>query len=188
MKEVMELQENYGQILRKYFFEHVLFSIQWWFLLSVTIGLWIIWAFLVDKQRLKIILLIGLFTSIIALVADELGLSYVLWSYPYYLLPYTSTQYPIDAAVIPVFYMLLYQYFSKWKPYLATLTIITLFSIFLAEPLFIKLGIYIPLNEWKHWYSAPGYMLIGIFAKIFGDKINGTATSERKELSPPNKQ
>lgn len=170
MNEIIQIQEKYARLQTKHFYENVIFSFQWWFLLTLTVVIWIIWIVLVDKKRLHNILLIGLLTSLIAFFLDDIGYSMALWNYSYSLVPYTSIQIPIDLAIIPVFYMLLYQYFRKWKSYLIALTLITLFAVFVVEAFFIEIGIYVPLR-WELWYAAPIYFLIGIFVKSLIDKI-----------------
>jgi len=170
MNEIIQIQEKYERLHTKHFWEDVIFSYQWWFLLILTIVLWIIWIVLVDKKRLQNIVMIGLLTSLIALLLDDIGYSMALWNYPYYLVPFSSTQTSIDLAIIPVSYMLLYQYFRKWKSYLIALTLITLFAVFVVESLFVKLGIYV-LVRWELWYAVPIYILIGILVKSLVDKI-----------------
>ncbi|WP_019414869.1 CBO0543 family protein [Paenisporosarcina sp. TG20] len=177
MNEMIDLHNHYAQLHKNNFYDNILFSYQWWFLVLITVGLWITWAYFVDKQRLNIIILTGLFTSITALVLDDIGISMALWIYPYYVVPFSSVQYPIDLGIIPVFYMLLYQYFRQWKSYLAILTLVTLFAAFVVEPLFVKSGIYILLN-WEHWYSATGYLTMGIIVKGLVDKISGKYLGE----------
>lgn len=171
MNELINIHEKYAQLHKHQFFENVLFSYQWWFLIGISILSWTMWGILVNKKRLNSILLIGLVTSTSALILDDIGISMNLWIYPYYLFPFSSVQYPIDLAIIPVFYMLLYQYFPQWKTYLVSLTLVTLFAVLVAEPLFTHLGIYIPIY-WNHWYSAPGYMVLGIVGKGLVDQFD----------------
>lgn len=173
MHEFIDIHEKYAQLHQQHFYENVIFSYQWWFLILTMVILWSIWAFLVDKRQLHMILLTGLLSSAAALTLDEIGISMALWVYPYYLIPFSNVQYPIDIAIIPVFYMLLYQYFKKWKSYLIVLIILTLFAVIIVEPLFVWLGIYKPLN-WNHWLSAPGYMLLGTIVKGIVDKVETT--------------
>lgn len=170
MHELIAIHEKYAQIHTQQFSENIFLSYQWWFLLGISIALWTVWIIFVDKKRLNSILLTGLFTSTTALILDDIGLSMALWIYPYYLFPFSSVQYPIDLAIIPVFYMLLYQYSPQWKAYLFNLTLLTLFAVFVAEPLFTHLGIYIPIH-WKHLYSIPGYLLLGIISKGLVDQF-----------------
>ncbi len=170
MHEMIDIHEKYAHLHKQQFSENIFLSYQWWFLIGISIVLWLVWIIFVDKTRLYSILLTGLFTSTSALILDDIGISMALWIYPYYVFPFSSVQYPIDLAIIPVFYMLLYQYFTKWKPYLVVLTLLTLFAVLVVEPLFVWLEIYKPIN-WTHWLSAPGYMLIGILVKGLVDKV-----------------
>ncbi|MBY7145022.1 hypothetical protein KFZ56_18555 [Virgibacillus sp. NKC19-3] len=170
--QIIESQQQFVQIQNHYFFEYVLFSYQWWLLLLITVGLWVFWAIVVDKKRWNAILLVGLMASIIALLLDELGLNLTLWTYAHQLAPFTNKLLTVDIAIIPVSYMLLYQYARKWRPYLITLAALSLFAVIIAEPVFELLDIYILLG-WEHWYSTPFYFLIGIFVKWFGDKVAG---------------
>lgn len=117
-------------------------------------------------------MLVGLMASTIALILDEIGLFLTLWAYAYQLAPFTNKLLTVDIAIIPVSYMLLYQYVRKWRPYLITLAVLSLFAVFVAEPIFGVLDIYILLG-WEHWYSTPFYFLIGVFVKWMADKVAG---------------
>jgi len=171
MNELIEIHEKYAHLQKDYFMEHALFSWQWWFQIFITVALWIIWAFLVDKRRMKSILITGLLASIITLVLDDIGLSMALWVYPYHLHPFSSQLYAADLAIIPITYMLLYQYFRKWQRYIAAITVLVLFGVFVAEPFFIKSNLYLPLH-WKPLYSLPIYLMIGVFLKGIVDGLD----------------
>ncbi|WP_152640146.1 CBO0543 family protein [Virgibacillus necropolis] len=175
MNEIIDTHEKYSQLKKQHFFENTLFSFQWWILVTITVVLWMIWAVMVDKKRLNIILLVGLITSLLALIMDDIGISLNLWTYPSQLTYFVSRLYPVDVAIIPVFYMLLYQYFRAWKSYLVVLTLLSLFAIFVSEPIFSELDIY-TLLRWKYWYSFPIYILMGIFVKGLVDKIERKCT------------
>jgi len=170
MNEMLGLYKAYMEIRDDIFFEHVLFSYQWWILLFIIVGLWILWGVIVDKNRIVSILLVGLLTSIIAIVLDDIGLNLMLWDYPYWITPFTSRMDPVNIAIIPVSYMLVYQYMRTWKAYAIMLVMASLFATFIAEPIFIKLNMYLIL-QWKYWYSLPFYIAIGISAKWFVDKL-----------------
>jgi len=170
VNQLIETRNLFTELLRQNYFENVLFSYQWWFLLIITVGLWAAWIFLMDKQNLHAILLVGLLTALFALVADEFGLLTFLWSYSYHLFPFTMKLLSVDLAIVPVSFMLLYQYARQWKTYIIVLILLTLFAVIAAEPLFEMLDIY-TLHKWEHWYSTPIYFLMGIFVKWFADKI-----------------
>jgi hypothetical protein len=171
MDKLIHLQELFMKTNKEYFYDKILFSPQWWFLIFMTIVIWTIWVKTVDTNRLKAILLVGCFTGFSATILDEIGLSFVLWFYPYRIVYFTSRFTPVNMALLPVTYMMFYQYFRKWKSYFIALFVFGLFAAFIAEPLFVKAGIYKTIH-WKHWYSTPIYILIGIFVKWLVDFID----------------
>src|SRR5699024_5449439 len=170
MNEMLGLYKAYMEIRKDTFFDYVLFSYQWWFLLFTIIGLWGLWVMMVDKKRILPILLVGLLTSVIAIILDDIGLNLMLWGYPYWLTPFTSRMDPVNIAIIPVSYMLVYQYMKTWKTYVIMLVLASLFGVLIAEPIFVKLKLYLML-QWTYWYSMPFYIAIGVFAKWFVDKL-----------------
>jgi hypothetical protein len=72
--------------------------------------------------------------------------------------------------VIPFFYMMIYQWFSKWQKYILATIVFAFFASFVGEGIFKWLGIYKVL-KWEHIYSVPFYILIGIFVKIVLQKF-----------------
>jgi len=138
----------------------------WWLNLSlIIIPIYIWWKF-VDKARLVEIIMLGLFVDLIVTVLDVFGSEYVLWTYPDMFLPTIPRLMPIDYMVVPVVYMLIFQYYPKWKSYVFMLIVMSGVFSFLVEPLMIWLNLY-ALVKWKLIYSFPIYIFIGIFSKWF---------------------
>ncbi|MED3981979.1 hypothetical protein [Priestia megaterium] len=48
--ERMQIQKQFANLQKEYFFENILFSYQWWILVATTVILWIIWLLVVDKK------------------------------------------------------------------------------------------------------------------------------------------
>lgn len=174
MQKIVKTLEKLHDLQSENFWAHVLFAYQWWLLIVMMVVLWSIWIILVDRTRLHIILLAGFIASMLALVMDDIGVSEAMWIYPYPIGSFTNRLNTVDMAIIPVFYMLLYQYMRRWGPYLITLVVLTLFAIFVAEPLFGELYMYIRI-DWKYWYSGPIYAAMGIFVKLVVDKLEKNA-------------
>lgn len=170
MQEIIEIRKKLYDLGKEYFFEHVLYSAQWWVLIFIAISLWTIWTVLVDKKRLGSIMLVGLIASLLALVMDDIGIQMTLWVYPRPFSPITSRLNVVDLAIIPVSFMLVYQYARKWRSYIIAVTIMMLFAIFVAEPLFGKWYMYIKV-KWEYWYSGPIYFAMAMFTKWITDKI-----------------
>ncbi|WP_077622391.1 CBO0543 family protein [Sediminibacillus massiliensis] len=169
--KLLQMQKESAQLRKELFFDEVLFSFQWWILLAITVILWIIWLLVVDKKRLKPILIVGLIIGLLAIVFDDFGLSVAAWYYPYQMVYFTTRLNPVDLAVLPVCYMLLYQFFYRWKSYLIASAAFGLFASFIAEPIFVQLNMY-KMMRWEYWYSAPIYFMMGIFVKWLVDKID----------------
>ena len=91
--------------------------------------------------------------------SDMIGNLLGLWSYQYQLLPLQPKLVPIDFAVFPVVYMLIYQYFQNWRSYVIASLVTALVFAFIGEPLLVHLGIY-KIQNWQHWYSFPIYVII----------------------------
>ncbi|RIW28928.1 hypothetical protein D3H55_20385 [Bacillus salacetis] len=143
---------------------------QWWFLLSLLVLPWIVWWFLVDKSRIKQIWLFGVLLSILIIYLDDIGSELDLWNYPIKLVNIVPRLNPIDISVLPVMHMLIYQYFTRWKPFIAANLIMSLFNSYIAEPFFVKINIY-ELTNWEYSYSVPIYILKAILIKALLEKV-----------------
>jgi hypothetical protein len=174
--QLLEAEELFAAIRTEYWLNHDLFTWQWWLLLVLLTIPWLLWWRVVDKRRLKEILLVGYFSTVIALMLDQLGTEFNEWDYPHRVIPVYPQFMPIDLTILPILYMLLYQYFSTWKTYMRALMIMSAAMAFLFEPLLVKMDLY-RLIDWKHIYSFPAYILIGIILRLSVLKIN--AVSER---------
>lgn len=170
-KEIINLQKQLTNLEHQYWMDNVVFTFNWWVLLCIFIAPWLIWWKLVDKRRIREILLYGFIIMVLSSVLDDIGVSSLLWAYPYQLLQILDRLNAIDLTVLPIMYMLIYQYFYKWNSFLIAHVLLALFSAFVAEPILVQMNIYMPLL-WKSVYSFPIYILIAVVVKLFTDKIN----------------
>lgn len=143
---------------------HDLYTPQFWLLIFLMIVPWFIWWKIVRKNRLCEILLYGMFVLTIVTTLDEFGCQLILWEYTYDVEPLFPRLIPVNFTVLPVAYMLIYQYFGTWRSYLiANVIMATLFS-FVAEPILVWIGIY-KLYNWEYAYSLPIYVVIAVLVK-----------------------
>ncbi|MBT2736184.1 CBO0543 family protein [Bacillus sp. ISL-7] len=174
MNKFQEIEKHYEQLRNlwlDYWTQEVLFTYQWWTMIVVLIIPFFLWWRLVDKTRIIEISMVGLFVSIIAFILDQIGSSLGYWTYPYTLTPLERDLWAVaDFSIIPFFYMIIYQWFPKWKTFILGTVVFALFSAFVGESIFQWLGIYV-LLKWKHIYSIPFYVLLGILVKILLEKF-----------------
>jgi hypothetical protein len=143
---------------------------KWWLMLAVLVIPWIVWWFIVDKRRTYQLLTFGLFVSMIMSVVDIIGVETGLYFYPYKLIPFAPRLLEFTLGLLPVSYMLLYQYFPKWRPFTIALTVASAASAFIAEPIAAALGMY-EMIRWNYLYSFIVYMAVGISVKWLTEKF-----------------
>ena len=152
-------------------FSHdIVFTWQWWLLVVLLIMPWILWWHVVDKERLSTIVLLGMFVLATSSWMDELGCELILWHYPYKLTPVYPQLVPINYAIMPVTYMLIYQYFSSWRSYITAMTINAALFAFVAEPTLHYLGMY-EMLKWQYYYSFPIYIIIAVSHRWLLEKV-----------------
>jgi hypothetical protein len=101
---------------------------------------------------------------------DDIGSELNLWNYPIKLVNIVPRLNPIDISVLPVMHMLIYQYFTRWKPFTIANIIVALFNSYIAEPYFLKINIY-ELTNWKYSYSIPIYILKAVLIKCVVEAV-----------------
>lgn len=143
---------------------HDLGSWQWWLLLAVFIIPWFFWWKKVDRTRLLEITLVGMFVLIISSYLDAVLTELGLWAYHYWVLPVWPRLIPADFTVLPVTYMFVYQKYGRWMSFIIAMTVTSALYSFGGESFLVWIDVY-ELHNWKHYYSFPIYLAIGIFVK-----------------------
>lgn len=163
-EEIKEVDRKLSEMRMRYYERHDLFSFQWWLLLLLLIVPWMIWWRIVDRTRVKEILLYGAVLSTLVVLLDDIGGELGLWSYPYQLIRLIPRLNAIDYAALPVCHMLVYQYFRSWRSFLVANVVMALAFAFVAEPLTVWIGIY-EMDHWRYAYSFPLYIAKAAFVR-----------------------
>jgi hypothetical protein len=152
--------------------QYGVFSYRWWLLVAFLIFPWIIWAKLADKSRRMEILLVGTLVMVITMLLDVLGYNLDFWDYPVELLPLgVPGALPFDLSMVPVAFMLIYQYCRTWKCYLPVLLSMAAVYAFIGEPLAIWLELVLYI-KWRVYYSFVYYILLGIGVRALVGKMS----------------
>jgi hypothetical protein len=148
-------------------------SAQWWLLVAFTIVPWIIWVKVVDKKRKLELVVVGLFIVIATKLLDLVGYNLNFWDYPIQIIPLVPEAFAFDLSMIPVAYMLLYQYFKTWKSYCIGLLCMSVVYAFIGEP-FCNWLMVVMYVKWKYIYSFVYYIVIGITVRAIVDHLKGS--------------
>ncbi len=161
---IIELKKELNALQLKHFFEHDIYTLNWWVNLSFTIIPLLIWLKFVDRKRLLEITVYGLLILALATFLDVAGASLMIWEYPDKLLPFLPV-WPIDFVVVPVTLMFVYQHCHTWKSFTIAVLFVSLLFSFVAEPLLVKYGFY-TLVSWNYLYSFPIYLFMALLMRL----------------------
>ncbi|OPX90081.1 MAG: hypothetical protein A4E53_01296 [Pelotomaculum sp. PtaB.Bin104] len=165
-----ELQKEADIALRENWMNDIVFTWHWWLLVALFIIPWLVWWKVVDRKKIFEILTYGFMVMIMSSLFDAIGVENDLWEYHYQFIPLLDVFIVYDVSVIPVTYMLIYQYFSTWKSFtIASIVVSGMFS-FVSEPILVWLN-YHDLFKWEYFYSFPIFIVIAITLKYLIIKI-----------------
>ena len=164
-EEAYQIQSAADQAGREFWFNNVFLTPKWWLIVAVAVLPVVIWWKLVDRRRLFEIMTYGLLVSLLAGLLDAIGVELDAWEYKYDFVPLLDVFIVYDISVLPVSYMLVYQYFQSWRGFVTAHLILSFAFAFISEPLLVWLDIY-QLIGWKHIYSVPGYFLVAIAIRL----------------------
>ncbi|WP_240468554.1 CBO0543 family protein [Gracilibacillus sp. YIM 98692] len=169
--EIVKLRLELRNTNLEYWLNENLFTFSWWMLMITAFFLAILWWYVLDKSKMLEIVLYGLFVTTTVILLDIMGVSFVLWGYPNMLTPLVPPIVAIDIIHIPFIYMLVYQHFFTWRSFFIAITTTSIVFSFILEPMAVWVRIY-EMHNWKHIYSLPIYIFIGVFFKWLILKMN----------------
>jgi len=159
-----DLQKEADQALRESWINDIVLTWHWWLLLVLFIIPWLVWWKVVDRKRIFEILTYGFMVMIVTSLLDAIGVEFDLWEYHYQFIPLLDVFIVYDVSVIPIIYMLVYQYFRTWKSFIFSNIVVSGLFSFALEPILIWLN-YHQLLAWEYFYSFPIYIAIAIVLK-----------------------
>ncbi len=177
-QRLLEVQSKVVELQTEHWLKFEVFTAQFWLLVAMLIVPWFIWWKLADKKRLAEILIYGLLVETVAVLLDEIGCQLNLWEYHYDIEPLFPRLISMNFTMFPVGHMLIYQYFTGWKPFIYASLAAAIFFSFIGEPLFVWLGIYRLVN-WSSFFSLPIYFIIAVALKAV---LSSIMKAQRKAL------
>jgi hypothetical protein len=152
-----KIRMEYWQASYKNWLTREVFTFPWFFNIAFLLLLYIIWIKLVNKKRLRELLLFGSLFSVASVLIDTIAVTIGLWEYKISIFPLSPAPFPFDYTVLPIFFMLVLQYSYTWRGYLIGTIVASGVFTFIVEPIYLWLGI-------KHFYK---FNLIYMFILVF---------------------
>jgi hypothetical protein len=159
------LQERYATLAIENWLKYSVFTWSWWFLVTFLIIPWVIFNKLLDRDRTLEIWSLGLVIIIITSFTDDLGSEIGAWIYPIKFVPIGLLAFPFDFSIVPVSFMLVYQYFNTWKTFSAVLVCQATIFAFVGEPISVMLGT-VTYLKWNYINSFIFYIVTGLVSRF----------------------
>ncbi|WP_121664967.1 CBO0543 family protein [Metabacillus endolithicus] len=162
MKDVTDLRVEYWHQYSNFQ------SWQFWviFLLMFLTPLLVLY-FVIDRKKMFLLGFYGFNINVWFGIVDTWGNKQGLWGYPYELTPYVPGNLSLDTALVPVLFILVYQWTLNHNKnfYLYTI-VLALFLSFICKPILVMHNFFL-LHKWaNYFYLFIGYCLIFLFSKL----------------------
>lgn len=144
--------------------EEDLFSLRWWSMVGLVAVSYLICFSLFDKRRISKLFLFGSLLTVGAAVYETVGVNFVLWFCATPVFPIVPCLFVPYLTVLPVYYMLIFQYTTTWRQFsLWNLIAVSVYS-FILLPLFIHFKI-AEMDNWQPVYHMPFLFAIASLAR-----------------------
>jgi hypothetical protein len=166
LENVYNAQENLRNVSTNYWQQHSnMGTWGFWASIGILILPLVILYFLLDRKKAFRIGFFGFSVHVLFIYTDALGVMLALWNYPYRVLPIMPVHFGLDASLVPVTYMLVYQWIINHNknPYLY-LTGLSLFFAFIFKPLLSAVGLFDLSNGGNYFYLFLAYMIITLLS------------------------
>lgn len=139
---------------------------QFWLLLFFIILPLVALYFFIDRKKVFLIGFFGLNIHVWFHYSDAITTINGFVDYPYKVVPFLSSSVALDAALVPVTAMLLYQWtLNKNKNYYLYATAYSFFASFLFKPALVTFNLMKLYNGMNFFYLFLNYLLIFIISK-----------------------
>ncbi|PLR96855.1 hypothetical protein CVD19_10580 [Bacillus sp. T33-2] len=176
MVEVRRIEDQLLMLDKADWLKDEFLTWNWWVLVAFLIIPWLIWIVVSRRETIVEDLLVGTNIMLITFILDVVGLQLSLWEYPIKLIPLNPRAWSFDLSMVPVAFMLLYQYFTTWKSYIAALLLMAAMYAFIGEP-FSEWVQFVHYIKWNYFYSFFYYIAAGISVRMIVLKL--VAVSKR---------
>jgi hypothetical protein len=169
-KLIKQQQEGASQWL-KYWQEFSAFDTwQFWFHVVMFVSPLIILYFAMDWKRALQLGFYGFNVHVWFGYCDDFGATQGLWTYPYKMIPFVAHSLGMDASLVPVLFILVYQWTIKHKKnyYLYTL-LLSVFLSFILKPILVMHNLF-RFNAWANYFHLfLSYVIILVLSKVITD-------------------
>ena len=143
---------------------------QFWVVLAMFVIPLIILILFIDRKKIFHLGFYGYSVHVFFTYTDAIGTVRGIWIYPYKLLPLLPSSITLDASLVPVAYILLYQYtLNRGKNYYISMVLLCLAFAFFLKPLMVGIGLFHFGGKENFLLLFAGYMAVALISKWLTD-------------------
>lgn len=161
LEDVRFLEDQLFLLDAKGWLENEFLTWEWWILLCFFVVPWMLWFIMKKRKWFVESLLFGVIVMNVTLLLDTVGMQFTFWEYPVEFLPVIPRGFSFDVSMVPVAFILLFQYFQTWKSFIIAQVIMAVAYAFIGEPFCEWLNL-VRYLKWNYLYSFVYYIILGI--------------------------
>ena len=143
---------------------------QFWVVLAMFVIPLIILILFIDRKKIFHLGFYGYSVHVFFTYTDAIGTVRGIWIYPYKLLPLLPSSITLDASLVPVAYILLYQYtLNRGKNYYISMVLLCLAFAFFLKPLMVGIGLFHFGGKENFLLLFAGYTAVALISKWLTD-------------------
>lgn len=162
------LQEKVTRLQEEYWFTYTnMDSWQFWVMVTMLIIPLIVLLSKIDKTKIFLILFYGFNIHAWFAYIDTFGVRRGYWEYPYSLTPYFPFSMSLDGSLVPVSFLLVYQWTlnNQKNFYLYSIGMAAIFA-FAVKPLLVSLNLFVLNKGFNYFYLFLLYCLIFFLSRL----------------------
>jgi hypothetical protein len=168
--KIVELGKQGQKALNQYWLDYSLYaSVEYWLMVLFLIGPLILLFFKIDRTKIFRIAFYGYSVHVFFGYEDLYGRNMGFWNYPFPVLP-ALPGISLDSSLIPVTFMLVYQWSINHKKnyYLYAIMTAVILS-FAFKPMLVGLGLFKLYGNFHYTHLFLSYLSVLILAKLMTD-------------------
>jgi hypothetical protein len=143
---------------------------QFWVVLALFLIPLFLLILFIDRKNIFYLGFYGYSVHVFFTYTDVFGTVRGIWIYPYNLLPLLPSNITLDASLVPVAYILLYQYtLNRGKNYYISMLLLCLALAFILKPLMVGLGLFHFGGKENFLILFAGYAAVALISKWLTD-------------------
>ncbi|WP_335868965.1 CBO0543 family protein [Bacillus sp. 2205SS5-2] len=171
-EQLVEKTVKLNTEIQQYLYQYSSFDVwEYWVNLLMLLLPIVLLYFLLDRKRIFEIGFYGFAIHALSIYVDIYGVKEGLWGYPFQISSRVASNFALDSAMIPVIFMLIYQYtYHKFRVYFLTCILGVFFFSFLLKPTLRFFDLFWMSDDMNYFklVIAYGIVVVGATLVTFG--------------------